>query len=225
MKTQTSRYTNAIWRGLARGLGAPLERRDRLCRADAIVVLGSKLRSDGRLSRALDERIVAGVELWQRGLAPIFCVTGGGPPGRVEATAMAARAIELGVPKGALRIEALSANTGENARFSARLLGAEGCRRVWVVSQPFHLLRATLLFAKFGLEPLAWSASDSLQHRNPRLALRWLVREYLALAKFAALEAQELLFEGRSHRSSVHAHHNDDDCDNRDGGQGKEPDL
>ena len=66
-------------------LGAPLRVRDAARRADAIVVLGARLRADGRPSAALEERVRAGVQLWQRGLAPMLCVTGGGPPGRVEA--------------------------------------------------------------------------------------------------------------------------------------------
>ncbi len=178
---------------LARAANAPLARRDRFRPADAIVILGAKLRADGTLSGALEERVAAGVELWKRGAAPIVCVTGGGPPGRVEAEAMARRARELGVPDEALRIESEAANTGDNARLAARLLAADGCQTVWIVSQPFHLLRARLLFYKYGLVPLAWHAEDSLQFRYPRLALRWLTREYAALARFAVFEIRPLL--------------------------------
>ncbi|MEM9493293.1 MAG: YdcF family protein, partial [Myxococcota bacterium] len=143
---------------------------------------------DGRLSSALEERVAAGVELWRRGGAPIFCVTGGGPPERIEADAMAERARQLGIPDSALRVERESRNTGENARFAAALLREEGCRTVWIVSQPFHLFRAVFLFRKYGLEPLAWHDPTSLQFLYPRLGLRWIAREYAALVRFAAFE-------------------------------------
>ena len=177
--------------GLARVLGAPLGRCDAFRPADAVVVLGSLVYPGGRLSRLLDERVVAGVELWRQGGAPILCMSGGSPNGCVEADAMARRARELGVPDAALRLERESRNTGENARFSARMLLAEGCRTVWIVSQPFHLFRARFLFRKYGLTPLTWHAEDSLQFRRPRQALRLITREYAALARMTVFEAAE----------------------------------
>ena len=176
-----------------RVLGAPLRRRHPLQPADAIVVLGAQLRADGSPTGALDERVRAGVDLWRRGLAPVVCMTGGGPPGRVEAEIMARRARQLGVPESALRIERQARNTAENARFSAALLLPEGRRRVWVVSQPFHLRRALLLFRKYGFAPLAWHLEDSLELRHPRLGLRWVAREYAAFARYFAFEAKDAL--------------------------------
>jgi uncharacterized SAM-binding protein YcdF (DUF218 family) len=173
---------------LARALGAPLTLRHSFRRADAIVVLGSPLRPDGQIGAALDERVRAGVALWRLGAAPIVCVTGGGPPGRAEADAMAERALGLGLPAAALRIERASRNTAENARLTAVLLGTDRCRTVWLVSQPFHLRRAAFLFRKVGLEPLAWHVDDSLQYRWPRLGLRWIAREYAACARCAVIE-------------------------------------
>lgn len=172
----------------ARVLGAPLRVRHAPEPADAIVILGARLRADGSPSGALDERVRAGAALFARGLAPIVCVTGGGPPGRVEADAMAARALALGVPGSALRVERHAMNTAENARLSAQLLAPEGCRRVWVVSQPFHLRRALRLFGKYGLEPLAWYADDSLEFTHPRLGLGWIAREYAAFGLYFAHE-------------------------------------
>lgn len=174
--------------GINRVVGAPLRVRDRVQPADAIVILGAKLRADGRPTGALDERIRVGAALYRQGLAPRVCVTGGGPPGRVEADVMAARARQLGVPDSALRIERESVNTAENARFSARILTREGCRRVWLVTQPFHGRRSVFLFRKYGLEPLCWRIESSLESRAPALGLRWIAREYVALAHCLAYE-------------------------------------
>ena len=161
----------------------PLEVRDREQQADAIVVVGSPLTRDGRLTGVGEERVRAGVELWRRGLAPILCVSGGGPgslpaEGPREADAMAARARALGVPDHALRVERESCSTADNARMSAALLRAEGCRRVWLVTQPFHTRRCRYWFRRAGLEALAHAPAESLQYRRPRRGASWVAREY-----------------------------------------------
>ncbi|GAB4561778.1 MAG: hypothetical protein Tsb0020_09500 [Haliangiales bacterium] len=170
---------------LAHILGAPLTRRDPLRPADAIVILGAPVSPSGRVSDLLEERLQAGLALWRRGAAPLVLVTGGavstGSSEHTEADAMAARLYQLGLPERALRRERASRSTADNARLCAPLLSAEGCRRVWLVSQPFHLRRAHYLFRRQGFEPLCWSAHDSLQYRAPRRALRWIVREYGAI--------------------------------------------
>ncbi len=145
-------------------------------------MLGAPVLRDGSLRRITRERVEAGVELWREGLAPVVCMTGGGPPGRREADAMAAYARDLGMPDDALRVENESLTTEENASMSAAILHPEGRRRVWIVSQPFHLRRAAWLFARAGFEPLTWRIDDSLQDRDPRVAVRWIAREYGAWA-------------------------------------------
>ena len=174
-------------------LALPLEVRDREQPADAIVVVGSPLTQSGALTAVGEERVRAGVELWRRGLAPILCVSGGGP-GRLiegmprEADVMAARARALGVSEAALRVERTSRSTAENARLSAALLAADGCRRVWLVTQPFHTRRCRFWFRRAGLEALAWSAPNSLQYLRPGRGARWVVREYASWARMALLE-------------------------------------
>jgi uncharacterized SAM-binding protein YcdF (DUF218 family) len=167
--------------------------------ADAIVVVGAPLRSDGTLSDIAIERVRAGVALWQNGLAPILCFAGGGagrlaPEQPREADVMAELARSLGVPDRALRIERESRSTAENARLAAALLRAEGCRRVWLVSQPFHTRRARLWFRRAGLEVvLAWYDPDSLQFRDPQRALVWIAREYVAWARMLAWDVRAVI--------------------------------
>ena len=184
---------NKLLAGVNRLLGAPLRVHHREQTADAIVILGAKLRADGSPTGVLEERIRAGVALWRRGLAPVICVTGGGRPGRVEADVMAERARDLGVPHSALRSERMSRNTAENARFCARLLAQEGRRKVWLVTQPFHSRRAAFLFRKYHLEPLCWRIEPSLEQADPALGLRWIAREYVALCHCLAHEVADRL--------------------------------
>jgi uncharacterized SAM-binding protein YcdF (DUF218 family) len=183
----------AAW--LARGLALPLDPR-RVASpphpADAIVILGAPLRADQTLSSLAEERVRVGIELYRRGLAPVVCVTGGHcPPGSEHTAAEAEGAARwlraAGVPESALRVDRLATSTRDNAARAAALLLPEGRRRVWLVTQPFHLRRAMFYFRRAGFEPLGYLVEDSVQDRNRRMGLRWIVREYgawaLALAR------------------------------------------
>ena len=176
-----------------RVLAKPLTVKDPEQPADAIVVLGTPLGPHHGLTDVGEERVQAGVRLWQRGLAPILCLSGGGPgyvmPDRPrEADVMAARARELGVPDSALRVERDSLSTADNALRSASLLAADGCKRVWLVSQPFHTRRSRFWFRRAGLEALAWYDDDSVEFREPRRAFLWIAREYGAWLRTAAID-------------------------------------
>lgn len=163
-------------------MGHPLEVRDAPRRVDALVVLGSPTRDDGSLSEVGEERVRLAVTLWRRGVAPLVVFTGAGAAHTpAEAPAMAARARALGLPDQAIRVEARSRTTRENARLSAELLAGEGAREVWLVTQPFHLRRARSLFRRAGLRAYAAPDPDSIQYRRPTWALRWIAREYAAL--------------------------------------------
>ena len=172
-----------IRRILARGLGAPLVRASAPGAADAIVILGAPLAPDGALTDVLRERVDAGLALWRAGAAPLLCVTGGPSRGRTEAEVMAEALRAGGVPPAALRVEAESTSTAENATRTAALLAPDGVRTVWIVTQPFHLRRACRLFRRAGLAPRGFRIEGGLQDRDPARALRWITREYGAWAR------------------------------------------
>ena len=176
-----------MWHRLARLLERPLAVGDAVGDAigdaigeprDAIVVLGAPLWSNGRLSPILAERVAAAAALWHAGAAPLVVATGGLTAGadHAEADAMALALRAAGVTE--VLVERASRTTAENARFTARLLGER--RRVWIVTQPFHGRRAARLFRRAGLAPRVWHITDSVQYRDRRRAVRWLVREYAA---------------------------------------------
>lgn len=182
-----ARPTRVITRTLARILGAPLAAPSPPGPADAIVILGAPLLADGGLSALAEERVRAGVDLWARGLAPVICVVGGHCPrghehSEAEAEGMARWVRRAGVPEGALRVDRLSTSTASNAARAAEILLPEGRRRVWLVTQPFHLRRACFHFRRAGFEPLGWRIAPGLQDARPDRALRWIAREYAAWA-------------------------------------------
>jgi uncharacterized SAM-binding protein YcdF (DUF218 family) len=120
--------------------------------ADAIVVLGSAVWPGERPSPSLARRIERGIELWQAGLAPVLVPTGGVgryPPAEAEVMARVARA--RGVPDSALILDLEAASTAERAERVRALADTHGWQRLIVVSEPYHLRRASLLFRSEGL--------------------------------------------------------------------------
>lgn len=119
---------------------------------DVLVVLGARVEADGSPSRALLRRIAHGAALYHAGAAPFLLLSGGQPGGRAsEAEVMARAALSLGVPEGALRREALSRNTLENAMFCRSIVQAHGWRRLLLVTDGYHLPRALYTFRRLGL--------------------------------------------------------------------------
>ncbi|HJU19022.1 MAG TPA: YdcF family protein [Stellaceae bacterium] len=127
--------------------------------ADAIVVLGCRLRADGSASPALARRVARGIALYRHGAAPFLVLSGGGTGAVPEAEIMRRLACDAGVPEAALIVEPRSRNTLENARETARLLSARGLRSVLLVSDRVHLPRAALLFRLAGLAVGGWAAT------------------------------------------------------------------
>ncbi len=123
--------------------------------ATAIVVLGARVRPDGRPSAALERRMRVAISLYQAGVAPRLLLSGGGRQAMPEAEVMRQLALAAGVPDSALLIEPRSRTTLENATETARLLSVAGPRTVVLVTDSYHALRARLLFRIAGVAVLA----------------------------------------------------------------------
>lgn len=180
---------------LTRLLGAPLDPGPPRApeKADAIVILGAPLRPDDTLPPLAEERVRTGVELYRRGLAPVICMTGGHCPRGHEHTASEAEGMArwvraAGVPESALRVDRQSASTRENAARAAEILFPEGRRRVWLVTQRFHMRRALRLFRRAGFDAMGWIIEGGAQERHGLASVRWVVREYGAWALALARE-------------------------------------
>ncbi|PTL77156.1 YdcF family protein [Vitiosangium sp. GDMCC 1.1324] len=156
--------------------------RERAVPSDVLVVLGARVLPGGEPSSALRARVEKAVALYRQGLAPRLLFSGGvgvNPPS--EAQVMRELALRLGVPSEACLLEERSHSTEQNARFSSDMLRSLGARRVVVVSDPYHLLRARQYFRLHGFEVATSPAF--LSDRNLRTSDRiyWTVREAIAL--------------------------------------------
>jgi uncharacterized SAM-binding protein YcdF (DUF218 family) len=139
-------------------LGAVLawERHDQSRPVGAIVVLGAA-QYVGRPSPVLRARLDHAVALWRRGLAPIMIVTGGTGAGDTTSEAAVSQryVAQHGVPVQAILLETEGRTTSESMAGVSALMHSQGRRDVLLVSDPFHMLRLTILARRHGLKPYA----------------------------------------------------------------------
>lgn len=130
------------------------ERRDDARPAAAIVVLGAA-QYDGRPSPVLKARLDHALALWQRQLAPHLLFTGGMGDGDTTSEAAVGRryAVRHGVPDSVILVESQGRTTNESMKRVAAMMNEQPTREVILVSDPFHMLRLTILARRFGLVP------------------------------------------------------------------------
>jgi uncharacterized SAM-binding protein YcdF (DUF218 family) len=129
-------------------------RRDEARDADAIVVLGAA-QYVGRPSPVLRARLDHALELWGKGLADRLVLTGGTGMGDTTSEAAVGRryVMQRGVPDSAILLENEGMTTSQSLHGVAALLAGNEGRRVILVSDPFHMLRLSILARRNGLEP------------------------------------------------------------------------
>lgn len=122
--------------------------------ADAVVVLGGGVGPGGALPLVARARVERAAEVFHSGIAPRLVLSGlcglmEPEPAVSEAAAMAAYAVELGVPREAMLLEDESRDTLGNAYFTReRYLEPNGWSSIRVVTSDFHLSRAAWVFRK-----------------------------------------------------------------------------
>ena len=143
--------TCALWLGSAACV-LWLASHDRSAPADAIVVLGAA-QYRGRPSPVLRARLDHAVELYAQGLASRLVLTGGIAEGDTASEAAVSRSyvLQAGVPDSAILLENDGRTTEQSLRAVAALLEARGLERVILVSDPFHLFRASVVARRHGL--------------------------------------------------------------------------
>lgn len=154
-----------------------------LVRSDAIVVLGGSVSPSGMLSLESQRRTIHGIELYQRGLAPVLVLLGGRDEGGPsEADVRAEQARLHGIPADAILTETRAHTTREEAVRVKALLQSRGTRTVLLVTNAGHLARARPLFERAGFEVHAAPSDTFVEYDAPesRLALmRILIKESL----------------------------------------------
>ena len=127
-------------------------RRDEARPATAIVVLGAA-QYVGRPSPVLRARLDHAIALWRAGLAPRMIVTGGRGDGDTTSEAAVSRryALRRGVPDSAIVLENTGRTTRESLQGVVAIMNGQRRRDVILVSDPFHMLRLSILARRLGL--------------------------------------------------------------------------
>ena len=159
--------------------------RDEQRPADAIVVLGAA-QYDGRPSPVFKARLDHAVDLWHRGLAKAFVVTGGKLPGDRTTEAAVARqyAIDHGVPADAIFGEDRAHNTLESLNSVADELRSRDMRTAVFVSDPTHMLRVLRIAQDLGIEGYGSPTTTSPIQQDPVMRVQATVHELGALAVY-----------------------------------------
>jgi uncharacterized SAM-binding protein YcdF (DUF218 family) len=184
------------WLSLAVSIGLAVHvsgRRRALRQADVIIVLGSGVNRDGSAGPTVTRRAGEAATLWKAGLAPMVLCSGGYTSGYPKSEAAACRDVLLqeGVAGAAIHLEDRSHDTGENALFSHPIVQARGWRHALLVTDSFHMLRASVIFSRRGIPhqraPVAADAIPRGWYLNRLgrevIALQWqAVKELLPFA-------------------------------------------
>lgn len=155
--------------------------------ADAIVVLGAAQYA-GRPSPVLKARLDHALSLFERDLAPYLLLTGGRGDGDTQSEAGAGRRYltQRGVPDSMILSEDEGRTTFASMQNAAEQLQQVDGRAVLLVSDPFHMLRLSLLARLHGLQPFASPTRTSPISDKPLLEFEYAVRESLALPSDAS---------------------------------------
>jgi len=131
--------------------------------ADAIVVLGAGLMNAGSLQDESLRRVIAGIDLYKQGLAPLIVLSGGARRDDMQHTEAQQRSIlaqTMGIPAEAILKEETSNTTREEAVRISRLLRHRGLRKILLVTESLHLRRAKAVFESAGLEVFPATSDD-----------------------------------------------------------------
>lgn len=139
---------------------------------ESIVVLGAAQYA-GRPSPVLKARLDHGIDLWTRGMGKVLVLTGGRGSGDTTSEADVGRsyARKHGVPDTAILLENEGRTTRESMLGVAELLQKRGIRRVILVSDPFHMLRLSIIGRRFGLVP--YTSPTRTSPISPNREQRW----------------------------------------------------
>lgn len=122
-------------------------------------------------------RILKGIELYRQGRVKKIVFTGapGNPPQAVVGKNVA---LGMGVPEGDILLETRSLTTRENLIYAKELIGSPAAG-VFLVSDPLHLKRASVMAEDLGLKTFPAPVAPTLI-RSPLQRFKFLAREIFA---------------------------------------------
>jgi len=127
--------------------------------ADAVLVLGAYVFPDGTLSSMLNDRVIVGYELYQQGKVPKIIVSGDhGRKEYDEVNSMKSFLKSKGVPGQDVFMDHAGFSTYESLYRARDIFQV---KKVIIVTQHYHLLRAVFIARELGLE--AYGVASDIQ--------------------------------------------------------------
>ncbi len=154
--------------------------------SDVILVLGARVYIGDKLNPCLETRIIKAVDLYKAGKAGKVIFSGGDDKedGVNEAEAMKQLAIEKGIPEEDILVEKSATSTYENFIYSEKILEQNNLKLVIIVTEPFHIKRASLVADKLGIDYSVSPAKDSPCWTNNKYFSRYLLKEPVAILAY-----------------------------------------
>lgn len=149
--------------------------------SDCLIVLGAKVRPDGRMSNTLRYRCERALKAWEEGVAWNVIVCGGRGKEEPEAESGAMRAwlVRHGVPEERIKEDAQSSDTRSNLLNARKIMAEHGWRTAAVVTSDYHVQRALWLARDMGMKACGIAA------RSPRSIKSWTMARLRETASWA----------------------------------------
>jgi len=140
------------------------------------LVLGAGLKKNGRPSDILMDRVLSAIELFQAGKVDYLIMSGAAREGKDETAAMAAAALDRGIPREAILLDRHGISTFESC---LNYLQEYAPEKLVIVTQAFHLPRAIQLQRLLGIEACGYAAH--IYRFSFYKVAYWYLREVLAM--------------------------------------------
>ena len=177
--------TPSVW-----WVASPLRVAEPARAADMIVVLAGGVGESGKAGGGYQERVKQAVTLYRDGHATRMMFVSGYVFAFPEAELMKQLAVAHGVPAEAILVETRAANTRESVGSVAERLARDRVGRILLVSSPYHMRRALLVWRKAAPEVavVATPVSESQFYTHGRGAtleqMGGILHEYAAIAAY-----------------------------------------
>lgn len=179
-------YTPLVWY-----LSKPLKMSEPPVKSDAIVVFAGGAGESGKAGQGYEERVYRAVELYKQGYADKLIFSSGYAYFLEEARVMKAVAVSLGVSEDAIILEDKANSTYKNVLFTKEILDKRKMNSILLVSSPYHMRRAVLVFKKIAkgikvtpspvLESVFYAPPDNVGKTITASQIRAITHEYLGI--------------------------------------------
>ena len=176
-------YTPLVW-----WAATPLTLSSPPAPADAIVVFAGGVGESGQAGGGYQERVKQALDLYKGGYARYLVLSSGYVYSFREAEVMRALAVDNGVPPSVIVLEQRAASTYQNVTFVDEILRDHRWRSILLVSSPYHMRRATMVWRKIApdVTVIPSPPPQSQFYDHPRAGatlsqIRGILQEYVAI--------------------------------------------